>query len=453
MEWWENADIREGVPFALDAEGEWRDVDEVPRGKACGCFCADCKGPLVARHGDVRVHHFAHDDRRDCRHALETSLFGMAMSLMAEEDAVVSLPPCGDRYELARRAGVPLFLIPYRNGDWVVPAVRLGLAGAELRARTIDASIPERAEIFLPKQKIEIHLLSFRKTFQQLEVIRHDPMFAVLGINLRDYAQMWWQVCDAQKEQRIKAAAEARGLMRRWLSEHLSGRGWFFHPEVEQEKARLQALIEIENARRAKDVRPTHKQEYAIDGELDPRWVVPASENHPDPQGGGVIATGSGLKPRPPEFMKPVGRDVLSPINQDRALELGLRWHKSREQWFFVGASGELVPERVRRVLSRETEWEPVMAGDRSDLCRVRDNVSPLSVVLPAPARPPPAKALTPPAPAPAPRPDEILKLGVGACTMCGAPLNEVRFANGYYEGRRGIRCSANARHPTRILQ
>lgn len=451
MEWWENTDIREGVPFALDAEGEWRDVDEVPRGKACGCFCADCKGPLVARHGDVRVHHFAHDDRRDCRHALETSLFGMAMSLMAEEDAVVSLPPFGDRQELARRAGLPLFPNSYRSGDWVVPAERLKLAGAEIRTRTIDASTPEQAEILLPKQKIEIHLLSFRKTFQQLAVIRHNPMFAVLGINLRDYAQMWWQVCDEQKEQRIKAAAEARELMGQWLSGHLSGRGWFYHPEVEHEKARIQALAEAESAKRSKDIRRTIPQEYAISEKLDPRWVVPASERHPDPEGGERIATGSGLKPRPPEFMKPVGRDALSRINQDRALDLGLRWHKSREHWFFVGASGELVPERVRQVLSRETEWEPVMADDRGNLCRVRDNVSRPRALLSAPAAPPPAKVSTPPAPAPAPRPDEILRLGVGACRMCGAPLNEVRFANGFYEGRIGIRCSANARHPIRI--
>ena len=70
---WEN----DGVPFSVDDNGKFRDVADVKRGLRCGCFCADCKGPLVAKKGEVRVHHFAHHDRRDCRHALEASLFGM----------------------------------------------------------------------------------------------------------------------------------------------------------------------------------------------------------------------------------------------------------------------------------------------------------------------------------------------------------------------------------------
>src|SRR5207247_36810 len=54
--------------------------------------CPDCRGPVIARHGEVRVHHFAHDDRRQCRHALEASLFGMAVQLLTSPMAVLRLP-------------------------------------------------------------------------------------------------------------------------------------------------------------------------------------------------------------------------------------------------------------------------------------------------------------------------------------------------------------------------
>ena len=36
-------------------------VDNVPRGKGSGCVCPRCKVPLVAKRGNERVHHFAHD--------------------------------------------------------------------------------------------------------------------------------------------------------------------------------------------------------------------------------------------------------------------------------------------------------------------------------------------------------------------------------------------------------
>lgn len=53
----------------LDAEGVIRFVGDVPRGAECGCRCVACGSPLVARRGDVRTWHFAHEasqERPDC---------------------------------------------------------------------------------------------------------------------------------------------------------------------------------------------------------------------------------------------------------------------------------------------------------------------------------------------------------------------------------------------------
>lgn len=56
--------------YALSREtGEIRRISEVDRGLACGCFCPCCDEDLVARQGDVLVHHFAHQSNSQCNAA------------------------------------------------------------------------------------------------------------------------------------------------------------------------------------------------------------------------------------------------------------------------------------------------------------------------------------------------------------------------------------------------
>ena len=46
--------------WAEDAAGKMVHVDSVPNGIACNCHCPRCKEPLLARHGKVLTHGFAH---------------------------------------------------------------------------------------------------------------------------------------------------------------------------------------------------------------------------------------------------------------------------------------------------------------------------------------------------------------------------------------------------------
>lgn len=46
--------------WAENSDGKLVHVDNVPRGLACGCVCPHCHEPLIARHGDVNEHGFAH---------------------------------------------------------------------------------------------------------------------------------------------------------------------------------------------------------------------------------------------------------------------------------------------------------------------------------------------------------------------------------------------------------
>lgn len=46
--------------WAQDSSGKMVHVDSVPRGILCGCICPHCKEPLMAKHGEIKAHHFAH---------------------------------------------------------------------------------------------------------------------------------------------------------------------------------------------------------------------------------------------------------------------------------------------------------------------------------------------------------------------------------------------------------
>lgn len=60
--------------FAHNASGVLVHVSEVPRGKACDCYCAACGSPVIAKKGNRTVWHFAHLSKAACLHAPETAL-------------------------------------------------------------------------------------------------------------------------------------------------------------------------------------------------------------------------------------------------------------------------------------------------------------------------------------------------------------------------------------------
>lgn len=62
------------ITFAYDADKKVVHVDSVPNGLACNCTCPCCGGKLIARHGKIMGHHFAHVTEDNCVGAYESSL-------------------------------------------------------------------------------------------------------------------------------------------------------------------------------------------------------------------------------------------------------------------------------------------------------------------------------------------------------------------------------------------
>lgn len=79
------------LPFGLK-DGKLLDVSAVERGLACGCQCPACGGALVARQGDVNIHHFAHYGIPPCKEALKVAI-RLAVKQVLEERREMLLPP------------------------------------------------------------------------------------------------------------------------------------------------------------------------------------------------------------------------------------------------------------------------------------------------------------------------------------------------------------------------
>ena len=62
--------------------GRLVDVADVERGRACACTCAHCNQPLVAKKGQIRRHHFAHDSKGGCAWGVETTLHRAAKEIL-----------------------------------------------------------------------------------------------------------------------------------------------------------------------------------------------------------------------------------------------------------------------------------------------------------------------------------------------------------------------------------
>jgi len=70
------------LPYGLK-DGRLVSIDDVECGLKCGCICPACKGPLIAKKGDLNEHHFAHCRCQDCNSGVETATHMIAKDLIA----------------------------------------------------------------------------------------------------------------------------------------------------------------------------------------------------------------------------------------------------------------------------------------------------------------------------------------------------------------------------------
>jgi hypothetical protein len=93
----------------VDAGGAIRFVGDVSRGAACGCDCVACGAPLVARRGEIRNWHFAHEasqERPECFAGAVNLLRRLTISRLVDA-GVSSLPTY--RAQIGTSSPLPVF--------------------------------------------------------------------------------------------------------------------------------------------------------------------------------------------------------------------------------------------------------------------------------------------------------------------------------------------------------
>ena len=78
------------LPYGI-LKGRLVSVKEVSSGLACGCVCPRCKQTLVAKKGEIKVHHFAHHNADPCDYAVEVAVHMLAKQVL-EKAGRIKLP-------------------------------------------------------------------------------------------------------------------------------------------------------------------------------------------------------------------------------------------------------------------------------------------------------------------------------------------------------------------------
>lgn len=73
------------LTYALNAENQIKNINEVPNGLECNCICPGCKEPLIAKNeGKIREHHFAHNGDSECESGYQTMIHLLAKDIIEE---------------------------------------------------------------------------------------------------------------------------------------------------------------------------------------------------------------------------------------------------------------------------------------------------------------------------------------------------------------------------------
>lgn len=182
-------------------DGQLVTIEDVESGLACGCVCPACGARLVARKGQVRIHHFGHHDTDACEYGVEMIAHLLAKWILDETMAftvppVYAMPgtclrPYQDRLlaevQIERRFGgvVPDIFVRDRDGNSLVIGTRvthpadqrkihqlgeLGLSAVEVRVPKCDVlSVEQMQKVMTTTTGTKIWLFNMEAAAHRVE--------------------------------------------------------------------------------------------------------------------------------------------------------------------------------------------------------------------------------------------------------------------------------------------
>lgn len=236
------------VPFGEMPDGRLVGIEDVPRGLACGAVCPECRSILVARKGEIKLHHFAHHASLDCSGGFETAVHRMAKQIVSDR-LCLNLPDVIARAgsDARRLYGTTLQRFDAVELEVWMDGIRpdaVGVRGDKQVAIEFFVSHrcdPEKLQVFANRRlaAVEIDLSA---------VGRNVNLDELQGLVTRRAPRQWLynpKAADAAAEMaRVRAeleAAEAARRERLRLEEEIRAKTL----AEERERERVQALAEL----------------------------------------------------------------------------------------------------------------------------------------------------------------------------------------------------------------
>ncbi len=224
------------IPFAyLASTHELIDVADVPSGKNCQCYCPSCKIPLIAKKGDIKDWHFAHDSQFIDKEQIEPCDFSWAVAVkMMLKQLLIE--------------GVEILLPDYHME---LPSV--GYKSTSKQVLITKSSIAEYRSPILKEYGCDIVLeiegkklglifaLNKRDTNDEPYVDPH--LVGLIGIDINSFAY----------DETGNAINHLRAYLKLSIEGHVRGKYWIYHARqrsvVEKELQRQRTLKNIELSR------------------------------------------------------------------------------------------------------------------------------------------------------------------------------------------------------------
>ncbi|MGQ0511917.1 MAG: competence protein CoiA family protein [Betaproteobacteria bacterium] len=189
-------------------------VADVSRGLACGCVCARCGKPLVAKKGPIRRKHFAHHEISDCLGSSETVLHLLSKELIAELKVFV-IPPYDFEKQRRTKAGMSI-----QHKERVAK-------GGQISIRSVRVESGEDG--FIPDVIID--------TGSKSLIVEIAVTHKVARAKLRNIRRRDLPAIEIQLEPNDSLLPRAQ--LKEKLRDDLASKSWIFHPAQREAERRF----------------------------------------------------------------------------------------------------------------------------------------------------------------------------------------------------------------------
>jgi hypothetical protein len=213
----------ESMLFWAIQNGLPKHVSEVPNGLACGCICSGCGATLMAKHGKIKAHHFAHYNKDACNYTRETAIHLAAKEIIKSRGYIV-LPP-------------PLFV----GGE----PKKYTFDSVSLEARYADFIPDVLAEIDGKIFVIEIAVTHFVDATKKAKIAASGA-FGAIEINLSHSRNI------------------SRAELEKAVIESTNGKAWIYSAETEAARAEKERIAKEANAEKERIAKEANAEKERI---------------------------------------------------------------------------------------------------------------------------------------------------------------------------------------------